>query len=90
MFMVELLPRDFPDMNLLDQIDALIDVYGMTMMIRGNNEYKDNIEMLEVCKEECIRKKSSFNMFELMGPEFTKEDFKKLKSQSVLMKKNNS
>ena len=35
-------------------------------------------------------KKSSFNMFELMGPEFTKEDFKKLKSQSVLMKKNNS
>lgn len=87
MFIAELLPRDFPDMNLLDQIEAMIDVYGMTMMITGNTEYKDNIEMLEICREECIRRNSSFNMFELMGPEFTKENFRKLKSQSVLMKR---
>jgi hypothetical protein len=87
MFIAELLPRDFPDMNLLDQIEAMIDVYGMTMMITGNTEYKDNIEMLEVCREECIRRNSSFNMFELMGPEITKENFRKLKSQSVLMKR---
>jgi hypothetical protein len=86
MYIVELLPKDFPEMSLLDQVDALIDVYGMTILLTGNNQYKDNIEMLEECKKECIRRKSSFNMFDLIDKEFTKEDFRKMKSQSILMK----
>jgi hypothetical protein len=84
---IHLFPKDFPNMPLLDQIDALIDVYGMTMMITGNSKLKENMEMLKEVKKECIRRNSSFDIFDLMGPEFTKEEFKKIRSQPILSTK---
>jgi len=86
MSLIHLLPKDFPNLPLFDQIDALIDGYGITMMITGNSKLKENMKMLEEAKKECIRRNSSFDIFDLIGPEFTKEDFKKIKSQPFLCK----
>jgi hypothetical protein len=79
---VKLLPRNFPEMNVFQQIDSMIDVFGIVMKISGNEEFKENIEMLEEVKRECYRRNASVNIFDLMGSKFTKEDFYQIKSNS--------
>jgi hypothetical protein len=77
----QLLPRDFPEMNMIEQIDSLIDVYEILMRISGNKQFKDNIEMLELVKSESLKRNLNVNVFELMGDDFTKEDFRKMKME---------
>jgi hypothetical protein len=80
----QLLPMDFPEMNMFQQIDALIDVYEILMRMSGNKQFKDNIEQLELVKSEYLKRNESVNVFQLMGNEFTKEDFRKMKMGGVI------
>jgi hypothetical protein len=84
MYAIELFPRDFPEMNIYQQIDSMIDIFGMVMKITGDMSYQLNIESLEEAKKECYRRNSSVNIFDLMGDDFTKDNFKQIKSQSIL------
>jgi hypothetical protein len=79
---IKLLPRNFPEMNIFDQINSMIDVFGIVMKISGDTQFKENIEMLEEVKKECYRRNSSINIFDLMGDQFTKEYFHQIKADS--------
>lgn len=80
---VKLLPRNFPEMNTIQQIDAMIDVFGIVMKVSGDTQFKENIEMLEEVKKECYRRNSKVNIFDLMGTQFTKEDFYQIKTHPL-------
>ena len=62
----------------------LIDVYEILMRMSGNKQFKDNIEQLELVKSEYLKRNESVNVFQLMGNEFTKEDFRKMKMGGVI------
>jgi hypothetical protein len=78
--MCKLLPKDFPEMNMFQQIDALIDVYEISIRLTGNISFKENIEMLKLVRSELTKQNKLVNIFDLMGSEFTKEDFIQIKS----------
>lgn len=80
MKMCKLLPKDFPEMNMFQQIDALIDVYEISIRLTGNISFKENIEMLKLVRSELTKQNKLVNIFDLMGSEFTKEDFIQIKS----------
>lgn len=79
MFIVQLLPKNFPEMNMFQQIDSLIDVYKISIKLSGNIKFKENIKMLKMIKNEFLNQNKSINIFELIGHEFTKEDFHRMK-----------
>ena len=79
---IKLLPRNFSEMNIFEQIDSMIDVFGIVMKISGDTQFRENIEMLQEVKKECNRRNTSINIFDLMGDKFTKEYFHQIKSDS--------
>jgi hypothetical protein len=75
MFVYQLLPKDFPEMDMVEQIDALVDVYEMLFKLSGQVEFKENIKHLEFVKTEFKKQNKSVSIFEIMGNQFSKEDF---------------
>lgn len=83
MKLIDLLPVYFVDLGIIDQIDWLIDAYGMAGKLSGNKDkYKEDIEMLEMIKKEIQRRNIPFNIFDITGDSITKEKFVELKANS--------
>ena len=80
MRLYELLPNNFINLGIIDQIDWMIDVYGMAMKMEGGN-FINNINMLQMVKKEIQTRNVSFNIFDIMGNSITKEKFIKLKTE---------
>jgi hypothetical protein len=76
----KLLPKNFPQMDMYEQLDAMIDAYEISIRLTGDTSYKDNIKQLEFVKTEFKKTNSKpVNIFQLMGNEFTENDFHRMK-----------
>ena len=85
MKIVELLPEYFCELKLNEQVDRMIDAYSMALKMSGNKELMNNINMLQLVKKEMmIREFPICNIFDMMGNEITKENFREIKSKSLL------
>jgi hypothetical protein len=83
MKIVDLLPKNFGDLSIIEQIDCMIDAYGMAGKISGNtNKYDKDIEVMEMIKKEITRRNIPFNIFDITGTSMTKENFVELKTNS--------
>jgi uncharacterized protein (DUF2252 family) len=83
MKIADLLPRNFSDLGIIDQIDWMIDAYGMAGKLSGDsNKFIEDIEMLEIIKKEVNRRNVSFNIFDITGDSMTKDKFVELKTNS--------